>query len=71
MRPLKLFSLALMFALVLALPALAGNKPSPPGGGTSGSSSNPVPGIPEPGAFALFALGAGMVGLVARRRARA
>ncbi len=65
-----LLLLALVF--LLASPALAGRgRTGGTTGGTVGIGTQPVPATPEPGAFAVFALGAGLTGLAIRRARRA
>lgn len=69
-RMQKLVLLALLCLVVL--PLVAGRQRANPG--ISYGQSNPcvgvVPATPEPGAFAVFALGAGLAGLAIRRQRR-
>ena len=65
MRPLRTL---LLGSCLLAIPAFAMGPilPVPPAAERSADSR--VPPIPEPAAFALFVLGAGVVGVAIRRR---
>ena len=64
-----LLTLAVAFSF-LALPAMAGRRA--PTVGVVGTSSHrqPVPAVPEPGAIAVFALGAAVTALAVRRMRR-
>ena len=65
----KLRSIALVGLLcMISLPALAGRPREQVAQPTV--SNGPTAAVPEPGAFALFALGAGLAGYAIQRRRR-
>jgi hypothetical protein len=66
-------ALMVLVVALLSLQLVAGrlrtNTGSTGGGGTGGGGGTTmVPAIPEPASFAVFALGAGLVGLAVRRK---
>jgi len=62
------FILLLGLLCMISLPAFAGRTRQ--GLGEPTVSSGPTAAVPEPGAFALFALGAGFAGYAIQRRQR-
>ena len=70
MRVSAAVALLVLMLAALSSPAFAGRASARgPGTGVNHTNStNPVPAIPEPGAFGLFAIGAGMVAIATRRR---
>lgn len=67
-RVLEVLLVALLATASLQLVAARLRFGGGGGGATNTTSVQPVPAIPEPAAFAVFALGAGLVGLAVRRR---
>ena len=64
------FILLLGLLCMISLPALAGRTRNRQGLGEPTVSNRPTAAVPEPGAFALFALGAGFAGYAIQRRQR-